>query len=106
VAWLWIFFAGLAEIGWMVGLKLSNGFVRIGWTVATLAAMALSVILLAAAVRTVPMGTAYAVWTGIGAVGIVIVGILFFGEPRSFWRIAYIACILIGIAGLKLTSGE
>jgi quaternary ammonium compound-resistance protein SugE len=106
MAWLLVFLAGLAELGWMVGLKLSDGFTRIGWVVATLVAMAVSVILLAFAVRTIPMGTAYAVWTGIGAVGIVVVGILFFGEPRTFARIAFISCILVGIVGLKLTTSE
>ncbi|MGE5539576.1 MAG: DMT family transporter [Gemmatimonas sp.] len=106
MAWLLVLLAGLAELGWMVGLKLSDGFTRIGWTAVTVAAMALSVVLLAVAVRTIPMGTAYAVWTGIGAVGIVVVGILFFGEPRSLLRIAFIACIFVGIVGLKLTSAE
>jgi len=106
MAWVWVFLAGLAELGWMVGLKLSDGFTRLGWVAATAAAMALSVALLALAVRTIPMGTAYAVWTGIGAVGIVVVGILFFGEPRTVARIAFISCILVGIVGLKLTSGD
>jgi quaternary ammonium compound-resistance protein SugE len=106
MAWLWVLLAGLAELGWMVGLKLSDGFTRVGWAAATVAAMAVSVVLLAFAVRTIPMGTAYAVWTGIGAVGIVIIGILFFGEPRTASRLAFIACIVVGIVGLKLTAGE
>lgn len=106
MAWLLVFFAGLAELGWMVGLKLSDGFTRLGWVAATIAAMAASIVLLAFAVRTIPMGTAYAVWTGIGAVGIVVVGILFFGEPRTVARIAFISCILVGIVGLKLTAGD
>jgi quaternary ammonium compound-resistance protein SugE len=104
VAWVYLFFAGLLEIGWAVGLKYTEGFTRLWPTVGTLACMAASVFLLGIAVRTLPIGTAYAVWTGIGAVGTVIVGTLLFHEPRDAARLVCLALILAGIVGLKLTA--
>ncbi|HET9149375.1 MAG TPA: multidrug efflux SMR transporter [Alphaproteobacteria bacterium] len=106
MAWLWVLFAGLAEIGWMTCLKLSAGFTKWSWLVAALLVSFVSVGLMALAVQKLPMGTAYAIWTGMGAAGIALVGILFFGEPRTMARIAFIACVVVGIAGLKLTASE
>ncbi|MFZ4099587.1 MAG: DMT family transporter [Chlamydiia bacterium] len=102
--WLWLFLAGLAEIGWMIGLKFSEGFTRLWWSVAMLASMALSMFCLALAIRSIPMGTAYAIWTGIGAAGIALIGIYFFGEPRTALRLGCIALIVLGILGLKASS--
>ena len=104
MAWCWLFLAGVFEMCWAVGMKLSHGFSHLGWAVFTLATMALSVWLLALAMRTLPLGTSYAIWTGIGAVGTAIIGILVFKEPAEFWRLVSIFCILAGIVGLKLTS--
>ena len=104
MAWIWLVFAGAAEVGWMVALKFSDSFTRLWWSAATLGAMGLSLLFISFAIREVPMGTAYAVWTGIGAAGIAAVGMAFFGEPRTALRIACIACIVLGIAGLKLAS--
>jgi quaternary ammonium compound-resistance protein SugE len=102
MAWWALVVAGLFEIGWAVGLKYTHGFTRLWPTVATAVAMTLSVVLLAYAVRTLPVGTAYAVWTGIGAVGTVILGIMLFGEPATLLRLGCIGLILAGIVGLKL----
>ena len=104
MAWLWLLLAGAAEIGWMVELKFSESFTRPAWAAGTVAPMGLSLLFMSFAIRTIPMGTAYAVWTGVGAAGIVVVGMLFFGEPRTPLRIACIACIIAGIAGLRLAS--
>ena len=103
--WLILFIAGLFETGWAVGLKYTQGFSRPMPTVFTLIAMAISFWLLAMAMRTLPVGTAYAVWTGIGAVGAVILGIVLFGEPVTFARIGCVALIVTGLIGLKLTAG-
>jgi len=97
-----LFVAGLLEIGWAVGLKYTEGFTKLMPTILTVAAMALSVILLGLAVRTLPIGTAYAVWTGIGTVGTVIFGIALLGDPASAVRLICIGLIVAGIAGLKL----
>ena len=104
VAWVYLFFAGLLEIGWAVGLKYTEGFTRPWPTVGTLACMAASVFLLGIAVRTLPIGTAYAVWTGIGTVGAAILGMFLFDEPRDAVRVVCILLIIAGIAGLKITS--
>ena len=104
MAWFVLIVAGLLEIGWAVGLKFTNGFTRPVPTAATLVALVLSVALLAIAVRQLPLGTAYAVWTGIGSVGTVIVGIYLFNEPATAARLLCIAAILGGIVGLKLVS--
>lgn len=102
--WLFLFLAGLCEIGWAVGLKYSEGFTRPTISVATAGLMILSFALLAQALRHLPLGTAYAVWTGIGAVGTAAVGLLFFGESREPLRLVCILLILAGLIGLKLTS--
>ena len=104
MAWTILFIAGLMEIGWAIGLKYTEGFSRPLPSVLTLACMAASVILLGLAVRTLPIGTAYAVWTGIGAVGTAILGIVLFGDPATALRLACIGLIVAGIIGLKLVA--
>ena len=104
MAWTMLAVAGLFEIAWAVGLKYTEGFSRWWPSVGTALAMAVSVLLLALAMRTLPVGTAYAVWTGIGAVGTALLGIVLFGEPATFARLGCIALIVAGIVGLKLTA--
>lgn len=104
MAWLLLFAAGLMEIGWAIGLKYTEGFTRLVPTVLTLAAMAISLGLLGLALKTLPIGTAYAVWTGIGAVGTAILGIMLFDDPATLARLACIGLIVAGIAGLKLVT--
>lgn len=104
MAWIWLVVAGVLEVVWAVTLKHSNGLTRFWPTVATFAGMGASFFLLALAMKRLPLGTAYAVWTGIGAVGAAILGILLFGEPASPARIACIALIVAGIVGLKASS--
>lgn len=104
MAWLLLAVAGLFEIGWAIGLKYTDGFTRPWPTAWTVLAMIVSVVLLGLAVRTLPIGTAYAVWTGIGAAGTAILGIYLFGEPATALRLACIALIVAGIVGLKLVS--
>jgi quaternary ammonium compound-resistance protein SugE len=102
MAWVVLFVAGLMEIGWAIGLKYTAGFTRPWPTVATVAAMVASLGLLGIALRTLPVGTAYAVWTGIGSVGTAVLGILLFREPATAVRLLCIALIVAGIVGLKL----
>ena len=104
MAWILLIVAGLLEVGWAIGLKYTEGFTRFWPSVATAVAMVASVVLLGWAMRTLPVGTAYAVWTGIGAVGTVALGIALFGEPASASRLVCVALILAGIVGLKLTA--
>lgn len=104
MAWGYLVIAGLFEIIWAVGLKYTQGFTRLWPSLITLLAMAISLFFLAQTLRTIPIGTGYAVWTGIGAVGTAILGIMFFSEPASPGRLIFIGFIVIGIAGLKLTS--
>jgi len=104
MAWALLFLAGLFEIGWAIGLKYTDGFTRPWPTTWTVLAMVVSVVLLALTVRTLPIGTAYAVWTGIGAAGTVLLGITLFGEPATALRLACIALIVAGIVGLKVLS--
>ena len=104
MAWAVLFTAGLLEIGWAIGLKYTEGFSRLVPSVLTLAAMAGSVILLGWALKSLPIGTAYAVWTGIGAVGTATLGIYLFGEPATALRLASIGLIVAGIVGLKLVT--
>ncbi len=103
-AWLSLIVAGLFEIVWAIGLKYSAGFTRLAPSVLTVVAMAVSLYLLAVALRTIPVGTGYAVWTGIGAVGTAVVGIWLLGEARDPARLLSIALIVAGIAGLKLAT--
>ena len=104
MAWGFLFLAGLLEIGWAVGLKYTDGFTRLWPTVGTAAALIASMGLLAAAMRTLPLGTAYAVWAGIGTVGTAILGIVLFHEPATAMRLTCIVLIVAGIVGLKLAA--
>ena len=104
MAWLVLLAAGLLEIGWAFGLKHSEGFTRLWPSVGTIAAMAGSMALLGIALRSLPLGTAYAVWTGIGTVGTAVLGILIYREPTDAVRLACIGLIVAGIVGLKLAS--
>jgi quaternary ammonium compound-resistance protein SugE len=104
MAWFVLFLAGLFEIGWAIGLKYTDGFTRLWPSVGTFIAMVVSVVLLGLAMRTLPVGTAYAVWTGIGSVGTVILGIFLFGESAAVLRLLCIALIVAGILGLKLVT--
>jgi quaternary ammonium compound-resistance protein SugE len=106
MSWLVLVLAGLLEIGWAVGLKYSHGLTRLWPSVATAVALVGSMGLLAVAMRTLPLGTAYAVWTGIGTVGTAVLGIVLFREPATAMRLACIALIVAGIVGLKLASPE
>jgi quaternary ammonium compound-resistance protein SugE len=104
MVWLILLLAGLMEIGWAIGLKYTDNFSRLIPSVLTLCAMAISVWLLSLTMKTLPVGTAYAVWTGIGAVGTVILGIILFNEPATLWRFICIGMIVAGIAGLKFLT--
>ena len=104
MAWIWLTIAGVLEVVWAVGLKYTEGFTRLWPSLITGAAMLASIYFLALAVRTIPIGTGYAVWTGIGAVGVAILGMILFNEPRDLIRIGSILLIVAGIAGLKLGS--
>jgi quaternary ammonium compound-resistance protein SugE len=104
MAWWLLLLAGLFEIAWAMGLKYTEGFTRLGPSLGTLAAMGVSIGLLGLAMRTLPVGTAYAIWTGIGAVGTVALGMWLFGEPATWLRLACVGLILAGIVGLKLTA--
>jgi quaternary ammonium compound-resistance protein SugE len=106
MAWVYLFVAGMFETAWAIGLKYSAGFTRLGPSIFTILTMAISLYLLALALRTLPVGTGYAVWTGIGTVGAAILGILLFNESREIARILCILLIVAGITGLKLTSPE
>ncbi|MGD9632667.1 MAG: quaternary ammonium compound efflux SMR transporter SugE [Pirellulales bacterium] len=99
--WLILLVAGLLEVGWAIGLKYTDGFTRFWPSAATAAALIGSMALLSIALRTIPVGTGYAVWTGVGAVGVAIIGMLLLGEPRNPLRIACILLIVLGIVGLK-----
>ena len=103
MAWLVLTVAGLFEVGWAIGLKYTDGFSKLWPSVATAAAMVVSVVLLGWAMRSLPVGTAYAVWTGIGAVGTVVLGIVLFGEPATLGRLVCMSLIVAGIIGLKVT---
>jgi quaternary ammonium compound-resistance protein SugE len=104
MAWVILIVAGLFEIGWAVGLKYTDGFSRLWPSVATAAAMIVSLLLLGLALKDLPIGTAYAVWTGVGAVGTAILGIWLFGDPANVARLACIGLIVAGIVGLKLVT--
>lgn len=106
MAWVVLFIAGLFEVGWAVGLKYTQGFTKLWPSVGTVGAMAVSFLLLSHSLKTIPVGTGYAIWTGIGAVGTVIIGMAFLGEPREVMRIVCILLIIIGIGGLKIVSSH
>lgn len=104
MAWIYLAAAGLFEIGWAVGLKYSDGFSKPLPSLLTVVAMGFSVWLLALAMKTIPVGTAYAVWTGIGAVGVAVLGMVLFGESREVLRLVCLFLIVTGIVGLKVVS--
>src|SRR5687767_14386412 len=104
MAWFYLLIAGLFEVGWAIGLKYTEGFSRLWPSLATIAAMILSLGCLGLALKTLPVGTAYAIWTGVGAVGTAILGIFLFAEPANGMRLACIGLIVSGIVGLKLAS--
>ncbi|CCG40498.1 quaternary ammonium compound efflux SMR transporter SugE [Magnetospirillum molischianum] len=106
MSWVALFFAGLFEIGWAIGLKYTDGFTKLMPSLATLVAMTVSIVLLALALKTLPLGTAYAIWTGIGTVGTALLGIVLFGEPSDALRLGCIGLIVAGIVGLKLLSSH
>ncbi len=104
MAWAILFVAGLMEIGWAIGLKYTEGFTRLVPSVLTLSCMAVSMALLGIALKTLPVGTAYAVWTGIGTVGTAVLGIALFGDPATAMRLTFIGLIVAGIVGLKVVT--
>jgi quaternary ammonium compound-resistance protein SugE len=103
-AWLALLLAGLLEIGWALGLKYSDGFTRLWPSLGTIIAIALSFMLMALSLKSLPFGTAYAVWTGIGAAGTMIIGMTAFGEPTDMFRVTCLVLIIAGMIGLKLVS--
>lgn len=105
MAWIYLILAGICEIGWAFGLKYSEGFSKIGVSIVTVLGMILSFVLLAQAMKHLPLGTAYGIWTGIGAAGTAILGIVFLNEPRDLIRIICILLIITGVVGLKVFSG-
>lgn len=104
MAWFYLLLAGLSEVGWAIGLKYTQGFTRLVPSVLTVLSMIVSLVLLGLALRTLPLGTAYAIWTGIGIVGTAVFGIVAFGEPAGVLRLVCIVLIVAGIVGLKLLS--
>ncbi len=104
MAWLFLLVAGLCEIGWAIGLKYTQGFMRLLPTIGTVVAMAASIGFLGLALKALPVGTAYAVWTSIGIVGTAALGIYLFNEPATLLRLCSISLIVVGIIGLKITS--
>jgi quaternary ammonium compound-resistance protein SugE len=103
---VYLFVAGLFEIAWAIGLKYTNGFTKLWPSVLTIAAMIVSFQLLALAMKTIPIGTAYAIWTGIGAIGVALLGMVLFGESKDIARILCIVLIVAGVVGLKVFSGQ
>lgn len=106
MSWIYLVIAGILEIGWAIGLKYTEGWSKLYPSLITLTLMIASFQFLSLALKTLPIGTAYAIWTGIGAVGTAIIGMILFDEPRDLLRILCIILIIAGIAGLKLTSGQ
>ena len=104
MAWIYLFIAGLFEIGWAIGLKYTDGFTKLVPSIMTIIGMVLSFYFLSVSLKSIPIGTAYGVWTGIGAVGTAILGIILFGESKELVRIFFIMLIVIGIIGLKIFS--
>ena len=104
MAWVLLLVAGLLEVGWAIGLKYTEGFTRLWPSVFTLVSMVASVVLLGIAMKSLPVGTSYAIWVGVGAIGTAILGIVLFGEPANLGRLVSLALIVAGIVGLKLTT--
>ncbi|WP_339185657.1 quaternary ammonium compound efflux SMR transporter SugE [Brevibacillus sp. FSL K6-6036] len=105
MAWVYLVIAGLFEVVWAIGLKYSEGWSKLVPSAITVVGMGISFYFLSMALKALPIGTAYAIWTGIGAVGTVVVGMIAFGEPSNIMRIVFLLCIIAGIVGLKLTAG-
>lgn len=105
MAWVWLIIAGLFEIGWALGLKYTDGFTKILPSILTIGMMIASFFLLSMALKSIPIGTAYAIWTGIGAVGVATVGMIFFHESSDLIRLIFISLIIIGVLGLKWAEG-
>lgn len=106
MAWILLAVAGLLEVGWSIGMKFTEGFTRLWPSVFTVAGIAASMLLLAQAAKTLPIGTAYGVWVGIGAAGAAVLGMVLLGEPATAARIFFIALLLVAVVGLKATSGH
>ena len=106
MAWIYLVIAGLLEIGWAIGLKYTHGFSRLWPSVTTVVCMAVSFMFLSLSLKTIPIGTGYAVWTGIGAAGTALFGIFVLGEPRDIARVLCILLIIAGVLGLKMTSSH
>ncbi|CPS13387.1 Putative multidrug resistance protein [Mycobacteroides abscessus subsp. bolletii] len=104
MVWLVLVLAGLLEVGWAIGLKYTEGFTRLWPTVGTVGSMIISIALLGIAMKSLPVGTAYAIWVGVGAVGTAILGIVLFGDSANVWRLLSLGLIVAGIIGLKLAS--
>ncbi|OHT81938.1 QacE family quaternary ammonium compound efflux SMR transporter [Mycobacteroides chelonae] len=104
MVWLVLLFAGLLEVGWAIGLKYTEGFTRLWPTVGTVGSMIISIAMLGIAMKSLPVGTAYAIWVGVGAVGTAILGIVLFGDSANAWRLLSLGLIVAGIIGLKLAS--
>jgi quaternary ammonium compound-resistance protein SugE len=105
-AWIYLVLAGILEICWAIGLKYTEGFTKLIPSIFTIITLALSIFLLAKSAQTIPIGTAYGIWVGIGAIGVAILGIFLFKEPSSALRLLFLLMLLISIIGLKLTSGK
>ncbi len=106
MAWIYLIIAGVFEVVWAIGLKYTYGFTRLVPSIITLVGMIISFYFLALATKTLPIGTAYAVWTGIGAVGAVLIGMVFLNEPHNIARVLFLMLIFVGLIGLKFTSGH
>ncbi len=104
MSWIYLFIAGIMEIVWAIGIKYTESFTKLWWSIGTIAAMIVSFYFLSKALETIPVGTGYAVWTGIGAVGTAILGMILFNESREVLRLLFIGFIIIGIIGLKFVS--
>ncbi|SKY03215.1 quaternary ammonium compound efflux SMR transporter SugE [Mycobacteroides abscessus] len=104
MVWLVLVLAGLLEVGWAIGLKYTEGFTRLWPTVGTVGSMIISIALLGIAMKSLPVGTAYAIWVGVGAVGAAILGIVLFGDSANVWRLLSLGLIVAGIIGLKLAT--
>ncbi len=104
MSWIYLFIAGIMEIVWAIGIKYTESFTKLWWSIGTIAAMIVSFYFLSKALETIPVGTGYAVWTGIGAVGTAILGMILFNESREVLRLLFIGFIIVGIIGLKFVS--
>ena len=104
MGWIFLFLAGISEVGFVVFLKLSNGFTRLYPSLGFIMFIIFSFTFLTQSIKVIPLGTAYAIWTGIGALGSIVIGILFFQDPAGFWRIFFLSLITVGIVGLKIIS--